>query len=70
MYEELGATILCHDTRHSCHNKNKTARSKLCRDIIKVCHDKIQEKAQIKGRDKKLQAGTEVVTKTEDSDAT
>ena len=67
MYEEMGTTILCRDTRHSCHEKNKTVGSKLCRDIIKVCHDRIQEKAKIIGRDRKLQVATEAATKTKDS---
>ena len=56
VYKELGTKIFCR-------NKNKTAGSKLCRDIIKVCRDRIQEKAQRTGRDRKLQAAT----KTKDS---
>ena len=63
MYKELRATILCHDTRHSYCNKNKTVGSKLCRDIIKVCHNRIKEKAQRIGSDRKLLAAT----KNEDS---
>ena len=41
VYEELSATILCRNTRHSCRNKNKTVGSKLYRDIIKVYRDRI-----------------------------
>ena len=67
MYEEMGATILCRDTRHSCREKNKTVGSKLCRDIIKVCHDRIQEKSKRIGHDRKLQASTKAATKTKDS---
>ena len=37
--------ILCRDIRHSYCNMNKIVASKLCRDIIKFCHDGIQEKA-------------------------
>ena len=47
VYEELGATILCR-------NKNKIAGSKLCRDIIKVYRDRIQEKDQRTCRDRKM----------------
>ena len=67
VYKELGAKILCRDTRHSCCDKNKTVGSKLCRSIIKVFRDRIQEKAQRTCRDRKLQAVTEVKTKTKDS---
>ena len=59
MYEELGATILCHDTRNSFLDKNKTVGSKLCRD-------RIQEKAQRTSRDRKLQVELEAATKTKD----
>ena len=51
--------ILCRDTRPSCCDKKKTAGSKRCRDIIKVCRDRIKEKSQRTGRDKKLHAMTE-----------
>ena len=67
VYKELGAIILCHDIRHSYRNKNKIAGSKLYRDIIKVYHEKIQEKAQRTGHDRKLQATIEAVIKTKDS---
>ena len=63
MYKELGVTNLCRDTRHSYCDKNKTAGSKLCRDIIKVCHDRIQEKSQRTSRDRKLQAAIEASNK-------
>ena len=66
MYEELSATLLCHDTRHSCHEKTKTVGSKLCCNITKVCLDRIQEKAQRTGRDRKQNPAI----KTEDSVAT
>ena len=58
MYKELSATILCRDIRHSYRDKNKTNGSKLCRDIIKVCRNIIQEKAQRTGRNIKLLAAT------------
>ena len=35
-------------------DKNKTATPKLCRDTIKVCRDRIQERAQRTGRDRRL----------------
>ena len=67
VYKEIDRTILCHDTRHSFRDKNETVGSKLCHDIIKVCHDRIQEKSQRTGCDRKLQATTEATTKTKDS---
>ena len=62
MYKEPGATILCRDTGHS-YDKNMIAGSILYRDIIKVRRDKIQEKAQRTGCDRKMQAATEACDK-------
>ena len=59
VYKSWVQQILCRDTRHSCRNKNKTVGSKLCHENIKVYRDRIQEKAQRTGRDRKLQATTE-----------
>ena len=42
-----------------CCNKNKTATPKFCRDIIKVCCDRIQERAQRTGRNRILLETTE-----------
>ena len=55
---------------HSCHDKNKTIGYNLCCDIIKVCHDTIQEQAYKISRDRKQKATTEALTKTESSVAT
>ena len=63
VYKELGATILCRDIRHSCHDKNKTGGSKLYHNIIKVSRDRNHEKAQRTGRDRKLQAATKAYDK-------
>ena len=54
VYKELVQQIFCHDTRHTCREKNKIASSKLCRDMIKVGHDRIQDKAQKTCHDRKL----------------
>ena len=45
-HEKLGCKkVWCRDTRHSYRDKNKTTKYNLCRDIIKVCCDTIQEQA-------------------------
>ena len=63
VFKELGATILCHDIRHSYHDKNKTVGLKLCPNIFKVYRDRIQEKAQRTGRDIILKAAIEAYDK-------
>ena len=70
MYKELGTKFFRCDIRQSCRDKNKTVGSKLYCDIIKVYRDRIQEKAQRTGRNRKLQATIEAATKTKDSVAT
>ena len=47
-----------------------TTRSKLCHDIIKVRHDRIQEIAQKTGRDIKLHAAIEASDKDLNRDRT
>ena len=42
-----------------CCNKNKTATPKFYHDIIKVCRDRIQERAQRTGCDRRLLETTE-----------
>ena len=63
VHKELGTTkfVLRHKTLLS--RQEQTAASKLYCDIIKVCRDKIQEKAQRTGHDRKLHAATEASDK-------
>ena len=48
--------VWCRDTRHFYRDKNKTAEINLSRDIIKVCHNTIQEQAQRTGHDRKTRS--------------
>ena len=66
-HEKLDANRLCHDRRHSGDDKNKAAEYNLCHDIIKVCHDTIQEQAQRIGCDRIQEAATKAATKIESS---
>ena len=52
---------------YSYRDKNKTTEYNLCRNIIKVCRDTIQEQSQRTGRNIIQEAKTEAATKTESS---
>ena len=55
--------VLCRNTRHSCRDKNKFIEYKLCRDIIKIFPNTIQEQAKRTGRDRIQEATIEATTK-------
>ena len=63
-HEKLVANRFSVTTQGILCDKNKIATQKFCRDIIKVCRDRIQERAQRTGRDKRLH----VTTKASDKD--
>ena len=62
--------FLCHDTRHSCHNKDKTTSVELCRNITRLCRDRIQEERMKICRDRNCKPRQEPGDKDENYVAT
>ena len=66
----VATKFLCHDTRHSCRDKDKTTSAKLCRDIAKLYRDRIREESMKKCRDRNCMPRPELGDKDENYVAT